>query len=105
MTKITGLAPAGHRILVKPDEVEEVSKGGIILDTRNKDREEHGQCFGTIVGIGPNAWNIHDGEPWAKVGDRVLFARHGGFAIKISGKLHRVMNDEDITAIITGEEL
>ena len=108
MKKLKKIRPSGHRVLVMPDPVEEVSKGGIILDTGDKSkrsREQHGQFTGTIVDIGPDAWDIHNGEPWAKVGDRILFAQHGGFPVEVDGKLHRVINDEDVTAIIDKEEV
>jgi chaperonin GroES len=93
--------PAGHRVLIKPDEIEEVSKGGIVLHTTNKDREADAQISGTLVAVGPNAWKaFDDGVPWAKVGDKVLFAKYGGYPLKIKGEMYRVMNDEDITAIV-----
>ena len=98
---ITKVIPAGHRVLVKPDSVEEKSQGGIIIQHANKDRVEEAQVTGTIVAIGPQAWkDFSDGTPWAKVGDRVLFAKFGGFSVSIVGEKHRIMNDEDITAII-----
>lgn len=98
---IKSVVPAGHRVLVKPDPVEEVSKGGIIIQHSNKGRVEEAQVTGTIVEVGPQAWkDFSDGTPWAKVGDRVLFAKFGGYPIEIKGEQHRVMNDEDITAII-----
>lgn len=93
--------PAGHRVLVKPDVVEEVSKGGIIIQHTNKDRIADAQISGELIAVGPNAWAaFDDGKPWAKPGDRVLFAMHGGYSIKVNGEVFRVMNDEDITAIV-----
>jgi len=97
------LEPAGHRVLVTPDPVEEVSKGGIILAIETKDRNAQKQIFGTLVKIGINAWKDYsDGKPWAKVGDRVAFAQYGGFIIKdpITQEEFRLLQDEDICAIV-----
>lgn len=102
---IKSVHPAGHRVLVKPDPVEEVTKGGIIIQHDNKDRVQQAQVTGTIIEVGPQAWkDFSDGTPWATSGDRVLFAKFGGYEIDVEGVLHRVMNDEDITAIIKEDE-
>lgn len=100
-SKIKKVLPAGHRVLVKPDPIEKVSEGGIIIQYENKNRVEEAQVTGTVVEVGPQAWkDFSDGTPWAKNGDRVLFAKYGGYAIEIEEEYHRIMNDEDITAII-----
>lgn len=100
--KIKDVEPAGHRVLVKPDDLEEVSEGGIVLPTAiDKSRKEGAQITGTLVAVGFSAWkDFSDGKPWASVGDRVFFAKYGGYEIEIDGVMHRVMNDEDITAVI-----
>jgi chaperonin GroES len=97
--------PAGHRVIIKPDPVEEVSKGGIVLaHGADKKRKESGQHIGVLVKIGPTAWKAFDnGEPWAHVGDHVYFAKYGGYEIEHNGETYRVMNDEDVTAIIRSE--
>lgn len=69
--------PAGFTVLIKPD-YEKVSKGGIIL--AESDRSGVAAVdTGTILKIGPTAWKAYDnGLPWAKVGDRVGYAKHAG---------------------------
>lgn len=98
------IEPAGHRVLVKPDDIETKTQSGIIIDTgSNQKRKESAQISGTLVKVGPSAWqglNSETNEPWAQPGDRVLFAMYGGYEVNVNGKLHRVMNDEDITAIV-----
>lgn len=98
---IRKVSPAGHRVLVKPDPAEKKTESGIIIQYESKSRVDQAQVTGTLVDIGSSAWKDYsDGQPWAKVGDRVLFAKFGGYEINIKGELHRVMNDEDITAVI-----
>lgn len=97
------IIPAGHRVLVKVDEIEERTKGGIILVDADKQTEAN--IFGTIVAVGLNAWKaFDDGDPWAKVGDKVAFAKYGGFIIDDpdTKERFRLLNDEDITCVIKG---
>lgn len=99
------IEPAGHRVIVKPDPLEEITQGGIVLAYgEDKKRKESAQHTGILIAIGPNAWKaFDDGIPWAKVGERVYFAKYGGFLIEDEGQQYRLLNDEDITAIIREE--
>ncbi len=95
-------APAGHRVVVKVDVVEEQSKGGIIKYATNDaiDREQEACISGQLVRIGPNAWKAYDdGIPWAAIGDKITFAKFAGVSLKINGEMYRIMNDEDVTGI------
>nr|ASN63704.1 co-chaperonin GroES [uncultured virus] len=98
---IKSVKPAGHRVLVKVDEVEEVSAGGIIIAHDNKNRVKAAGVVGTLTKIGPSAWkDFSDGKPWASEGDRVLYAQHAGYTVDVDGVTFRMMNDEDIVAIV-----
>ena len=93
--------PAGHRVLIKVDDIQTQSKGGILYPETDKNRKEDGQITGDLVAVGPQAWKeFSDGTPWAKPGEKVFFARYGGYTAEINGVKHRVMNDEDITLIV-----
>jgi co-chaperonin GroES (HSP10) len=107
------IEPAGHYILVKPDELtsleqkelqkyEHLQKSGFsVNDLQDKKRKEKAINVGTLVAVGINAWKgFDDGIPWAKVGDKVYFAKYGGFEIEQDGQVLRLMADEDIVGII-----
>jgi co-chaperonin GroES (HSP10) len=96
------IVPCGHRVLVKIDEVEEVTKGGIIITKTTAQQQEEAGIFGTIVAIGETAWKDFGGRNWASVGDRVMIAKYGGFLAQEPGtdEKYRVLNDEDIVAVI-----
>ena len=96
------ISPAGHRVLVKVDEVEKVTKGGIIITDTIADRKQEAGIYGTVVAVGPTAWKaFDDGQPWAGVGDRVAFAKYGGFIIEDTDEeQYRLLNDEDVVAVI-----
>jgi len=97
----SGIEPAGHRVLVLPEEVKEKTDGGIYLPQQAKDREQAAVIVGTLVAVGPQAWDgFGDGKPWAGVGDDVIFAKYGGAVVKgIDGKEYRILNDEDIVGV------
>ena len=95
------LAPLGHRIMLEPVNVEEQTDWGFKLDVGDTfKREVAATELGRIVAIGPNAWKAYDdGEPWAAVGDVVIFAKHAGKFIahpKEQDKKYVVINDDDV---------
>jgi len=106
LTNDSGIEPVGHRVLVFPTVVEEVTKGGIILTAEIRDRDQAGAETGVVVAVGPDAWKLDIyKKPWAAVGDSVCFARYAGKTIEgVDGKKYRLMNDEDILAIKKVEE-
>lgn len=101
------IVPLGHRLLVELEEVEEVSKGGILIP---ESRERNAtRTIGTIVAIGPNCWKaFDDGTPWAAIGDKVIFSKYDGKRIKDPDHPERdyqVLNDDDIQVKYVGQEI
>lgn len=121
----SGISPRGDRVLVKPDKLEEVTKGGIIIPESDRDKHQMAALTGIVVEVGPDVWRhsietverLIDGawkeverrsvgysEPFASVGDRISFARYAGhIQFGKDGEEYRMMNDEDVTAIIDPE--
>jgi len=121
----SGVYPRGDRVLVKPDKLEEVTKGGIIIPEADRDKHQMAALTGIVVEVGPDAWRhsietverLINGtwktverrttgysEPFARVGDRVSYARYSGLQIDgKDGEEYRILNDEDITTIIDPE--
>jgi chaperonin GroES len=96
------IVPAGHRVLVKIDEAETQTKGGIIIAQTIADKNTEAGIFGTLVAVGETAWKDFGGRAWAVVGDRVMIAKYGGFVAQEpdSDDKFRILNDEDIVAVI-----
>ena len=100
--------PTGHYVLVKPDKFEKTTASGIVVATDYEvKREEVASVKGTLVAIGPQAWDAFGGEKWANEGDRVYFKRHVSDRIfdeddKIDGKpqMYFLMTDENILGVI-----
>ena len=102
----SGIKPAGHRILVKPENVEVEKKVGRIhvpIEAQDtKEQVQHAAEKGEVVAVGKEAWSLdtHQGA-WAKVGDQIAFARYGGKVMEgKDGEHYRLMNDEDILAVL-----
>ena len=102
------IQPVGHRILIKTDEAALETEWGFDLGV-DKKLEDASMISGELVAIGDQAWNAFgpdfSGEPWAKIGDRVMFAKYSGNVVidPKTGEEYKLMNDEDITAIIKGD--
>lgn len=101
----SGVKPIDMRVLVKPDPVEEVTKGGIFLPDQVKEQEKWAAVKATLIDAGTCAW----GEAVARgfiaplPGARVMIAKYGGKDFKgDDGEWYRMMNDEDVVGILTG---
>ena len=118
MTKVAKMAkaknklrfkPCGNYVIVKPETIEKVSQGGIILDDDMVSRENTAKVRGTLVASGELAWaDIGTGRPQANVGDRVYFKRHASDKIEDEDDLDKhgkpmlyfLLSDLDILAVI-----
>lgn len=69
--------PAGFTILIKPHYEKKTESGLVIV--QDDRRGVAAVDVGTIIAVGPTAWKAYDhGDPWAKVGDVVGYAKHAG---------------------------
>jgi len=92
------LKPLGDRVLVEPAEEKETKKGGIIIPDSAKEKPTEG----IIVALGTGKVD-DDGKkvPFeVKKGDRVLVSKYGGTEIKLDGKEYKILNSDDILAVI-----
>jgi len=97
MSKLN-INPLGDRIVVKPMEAEETTKGGIILP----DTAQEKPVEGTIVAAGPGR-KSDDGkivEMEVKVGEKILYGKYSGTEVTIAGEEYLIMRESDIFAIV-----
>ena len=90
------LQPLADRLVVKPIEREEVTKGGIVIPDTAKERPQEGE----VIAVGPGRLS-EDGKRIAmevKVGDRVIYAKYGGTEIKIEDEELVILRESDILA-------
>ena len=97
-TMALNLKPLGDRVLVEPAEEKETKKGGIIIPDSAKEKPTEG----IIVALGTGKTD-DDGKkvPFeVKKGDRVLVSKYGGTEIKLDGREYKILNSDDILAVI-----
>lgn len=93
------IKPLADRIIVKPLEAEEKTKGGILLPDVAKEKPHEGQVV--AVGKGKVLDNGSLQALEVKVGDRVLYGKYSGNEIKTKdGDDLLIMREEDVLAII-----
>jgi chaperonin GroES len=100
MQNSSGVIPLDMRVVVKPDDAETVTKGGIIIPDTVAERKGMAGVNGVLIAAGDNAWeeakNRAPGFVAPKVGERIMFAKYGGVEFKRGDEMFRIMNDEDI---------
>ena len=92
------LQPLGDRVVIRREESESKTAGGIVLPDSAKDKPARG----TIVSVGTGRL-LDDGKRstlQVKKGDRVIFSSYAGETFKISEDELLLMREEDILAVI-----
>ena len=90
--------PLADRIVVKPAEAEEKTKGGLFLPDTAKEKP----VWGEVIAAGPGK-TTEEGKKIAmevKVGDKVLYGKYSGTEITIDGQEVLIMRESDIFAIM-----
>ena len=85
--------PLSDRVLVLPNPAEEKTAGGLIIPDTAKEKP----LAGKVVAVGPGTSEV---KMEVKVGDRVLFGKYSGQAVKVDGQELLVMREEDIMAVV-----
>ncbi len=90
------LQPLADRLVVKPIQKEDMTKGGIYLPDTAKEKPQEGE----VIAVGPGRVT-EDGKRIpveVQVGDRVIYARYGGMEIKIDDVEFIILRESDILA-------
>jgi co-chaperonin GroES (HSP10) len=99
--------PTGWRLVVLPFRPPRKTKSGIVLAEQAVERQQLATVCGYVVSTGPLAYA--DTEkfpfgPWCKKGDWVIFGRYAGARISIDGGEIRILNDDEILAVVNDPE-
>ena len=92
--------PLGDRILVETVEEKDSKskKGGIVIPDVAKEKPM--ESLVVAVGTGKTDDSGRRVPFEVKKGDHVLVSRYGGTEIKLDGKEYKILNGEDILAVI-----
>ena len=92
------IKPLGDRILVEAVEEKEAKKGGIIIPDTAKEKPMESRVV--ALGTGKTDDNGKKVPFEMKKGDRLLVSKYGGTEIKLDGKEYKILNSDDILAVI-----
>ena len=123
MKNESGIYPAGNRVLVFVDQIEDKAKESPIeLLESTLEAHQSANASGVLVESGPDAFQHRTekiygssgmlverrvsgySEPFAKPGDRISFAKYAGQKYRgKDNKQYLVLNDTDITCKLNDE--
>jgi len=99
--------PTGWRLLVLPFKMNEKTKGGVIINESTLERQQVASQCGNVLAMGSECYKDKERYPtgpWCKVGDWVVFARYAGSRINIEGGEVRLLNEDEVLAIVEDPE-
>ena len=87
------IKPLADRVVLKPCELEETTKGGIILAASAQEKPQVAE----VVAVGPGG--TVDGM-YVKVGDKVISSKYSGTEVKMDDVNYNIVRQSDILAIV-----
>ncbi len=93
------LTPLNDRVIVKPKEAVEKTKGGVYLpETASKEKP----IEGLVISVGPGKTTETGTRVPLEVkkDQRVIFSKYSGTEIKIDEENYVILKEEDILAVI-----
>jgi chaperonin GroES len=97
----TKIRPLHDRVIVKREEDERKSPGGIVIPDTATEKPMKGRVLAVGKGKILEGGDVRPLD--VKVGDKVLFGKYSGTEVKMDGDDVLVMREEDIMAIIEGK--
>ncbi len=92
------IKPLADRVVVRPLEAEEKTKGGLFVPDTAKERPQQGE----IVAVGPGRVS-DDGKKIpmeVKIGDKILYGKYSGTEVTYDGVEYLIMRESDIFATL-----
>ena len=92
------IRPLYDRVVVRRIEQKETMQGGLYIPDSAKEKPQEGE----VVAIGKGK-RLEDGKVVpldVAVGDRILFGKYSGQAVKVEGTEYLVMREDDIMGVV-----
>ena len=99
--------PTGWRLLILPYRGKGKTEGGVFLPDQTIERESVATVCGYVLAVGPLAYKDEEKFPtgaWCAKKDWVIFGRYSGARFKIDGGEVRILNDDEVIAVIQDPE-
>ena len=91
------IKPLLDRVVIKNLEAEETSKGGLLLASAAKEKQQVAE----VLAVGPGG--IVDGKEivmYVEPGQKVLYTKYSGTEVKLDGQEYIILSQKDILAIV-----
>jgi chaperonin GroES len=92
------LKPLEDRIVVKPNEAETTTSGGIVLPDSAKEKP----LMGKVIAVGPGRMldSGKRGGMSVKKNDVVLFGKYGGSDVEVDGTEYKILRESELMGIV-----
>ena len=94
------IRPLHDRVLVRREEEETKTAGGIVLPGSAAEKPSRGEVI--AAGNGKIQENGDVRPLDVKVGDKVIFGQYSGSTVKVEGEELLIMSEAEILAVIEG---
>jgi len=84
------IKPMGDRVLVKMEQIQEKTAGGIFIPQTAQEKTQ----VGVVLAVGD------DETIKVKKGDRVMYDKYAGTTVKVEGEEHLILHFTDIMAVL-----
>ncbi len=92
------LVPLEDRVVVKPQEAEAKTAGGIVLPDSAKEKP----VMGKVISVGPGklADNGKRNSMSVKKNDIVLYGKYSGSDVELEGTEYKILRESEILGVI-----
>ena len=95
--------PTGYRLILFPLKLEGKTAGGIHLTDKAVEQASVATNICKVMKVGPDAYTDKEKfphGPWCKKDDWIIITRYAGSRVSIDGGELRIINDDEVLAVV-----
>ena len=94
------IRPLHDRVLVRREEEETKTAGGIVLPGSAAEKPSRGEVIAVGTGKITDSGDVRPLD--VKAGDKVIFGQYAGNTVKVDGEELLIMSESEILAVVEG---